>query len=214
MVMHPENKGGFISHTCFLHSVILYSVSASNFLNSSSPFSDLAITSALPSATRTSALRCIFLLSVGSHPHRRLLYNNSGQYLQKETNEKGIASLSDLKPVNDSLYLWQGDITTLACDAIVNAANSGMTGCYIPCHNRTYDNKDTVRAMLLAQGYEIDKNDMLSVPEGAALKMVAPSKLLPTCPVCGKPAGHLCMHQLWRVRMSGGYPEPLNLSER
>lgn len=32
------------------------------------------------------------------------------------------------------LYLWQGDITTLAVDAIVNAANSGMTGCYIPCH--------------------------------------------------------------------------------
>ncbi|MCH5299755.1 MAG: protein-ADP-ribose hydrolase, partial [Ruminococcus sp.] len=31
-------------------------------------------------------------------------------------------------------YLWQGDITTLRCDAIVNAANSGMTGCYAPCH--------------------------------------------------------------------------------
>ena len=30
--------------------------------------------------------------------------------------------------------MWQGDITTLACDAIVNAANSGMTGCYYPCH--------------------------------------------------------------------------------
>ena len=33
------------------------------------------------------------------------------------------------------LYLWQGDITTLKCDAIVNAANSGMTGCYIPNHH-------------------------------------------------------------------------------
>lgn len=32
------------------------------------------------------------------------------------------------------LYIWQGDITTLGCDAIVNAANSGMTGCYVPCH--------------------------------------------------------------------------------
>ena len=37
------------------------------------------------------------------------------------------------------LYLWQGDITTLKCDAIVNAANSGMTGCYIPNH-RCIDN--------------------------------------------------------------------------
>lgn len=33
------------------------------------------------------------------------------------------------------VYLWQGDITTLKCDAIVNAANSGMTGCYIPNHH-------------------------------------------------------------------------------
>ena len=34
--------------------------------------------------------------------------------------------------VEDKIYLWQGDITALKCDAIVNAANSGMTGCYIP----------------------------------------------------------------------------------
>ena len=32
------------------------------------------------------------------------------------------------------MYLWQGDITRLECGAIVNAANSGMTGCYVPCH--------------------------------------------------------------------------------
>nr|MCR5023164.1 protein-ADP-ribose hydrolase [Lachnospiraceae bacterium] len=43
--------------------------------------------------------------------------------------------LKDLKPIEDGIYLWQGDITTLRCDAIVNAANSGMTGCYQPCHN-------------------------------------------------------------------------------
>lgn len=55
-------------------------------------------------------------------------------YLQEETIAKGITSLSDLKPVRDGIYLWQGDITTLKCDAIVNAANSGMTGCYYPCH--------------------------------------------------------------------------------
>lgn len=35
--------------------------------------------------------------------------------------------------------MWQGDITTLKCDAIVNAANSQMTGCYIP-HHRCIDN--------------------------------------------------------------------------
>lgn len=56
------------------------------------------------------------------------------EYLQEETALKGITSLSDLKPIQDGIYLWQGDITTLECDAIVNAANSGMTGCYVPCH--------------------------------------------------------------------------------
>lgn len=56
-------------------------------------------------------------------------------YLQGELAERGITRLSDLSPVRDGLYLWRGDITTLACGAIVNAANSGMTGCYRPCHN-------------------------------------------------------------------------------
>ena len=90
------------------------------------------------------------------------------EYLQTETENKGITKLSSLSPVAvipraaapdadplcgdeaaDSsgsehhtdafLYLWQGDITTLAADAIVNAANSAMTGCYIPNH-RCIDN--------------------------------------------------------------------------
>jgi len=55
-------------------------------------------------------------------------------YLQEETARKGITDLEDLEPVSERIYLWQGDITTLRCDAIVNAANSGMTGCYAPCH--------------------------------------------------------------------------------
>ena len=60
-------------------------------------------------------------------------------YLQGETAAKGITDIADLSPVQPGLYLWQGDITTLQCDAIVNAANSGMTGCYIPNH-RCIDN--------------------------------------------------------------------------
>ena len=60
-------------------------------------------------------------------------------YLQDETAAKGITDLADLTPVQPGLYLWQGDITTLKCDAIVNAANSGMTGCYVPNH-RCIDN--------------------------------------------------------------------------
>ncbi len=57
------------------------------------------------------------------------------EYLQEVTKEKGITDFNDLQPKEEGIYLWQGDITTLRCDAIVNAANSGMTGCYQPCHN-------------------------------------------------------------------------------
>ena len=56
------------------------------------------------------------------------------EYLREAAADRGITPLSQLEPVQPELYLWQGDITTLQCDAIVNAANSGLTGCYIPCH--------------------------------------------------------------------------------
>ena len=61
------------------------------------------------------------------------------EYLHDETAAKGVTDAADLTPIQPGLYLWQGDITTLKCDAIVNAANSGMTGCYIPNH-RCIDN--------------------------------------------------------------------------
>lgn len=57
------------------------------------------------------------------------------EFLQKLTAQKGITDIADLQPVEKNIYLWKGDITTLKCGAIVNAANSGMTGCYQPCHN-------------------------------------------------------------------------------
>ena len=56
------------------------------------------------------------------------------EYLQSVTAHKGITDIADLEQIEEGIYLWQGDITTLRCDAIVNAANSGMTGCYCPCH--------------------------------------------------------------------------------
>ena len=85
------------------------------------------------------------------------------EYLKEEINKKGIVDINDLEPIKGSadinklesikeisdinnvnpiqkgIYLWQGDITTLRCDAIVNAANSAMTGCYVPNH-RCIDN--------------------------------------------------------------------------
>ncbi len=56
-------------------------------------------------------------------------------FLKEETRRKGITDIGSLSPAAGNIYLWQGDITTLRCDAIVNAANSGMTGCYVPCHS-------------------------------------------------------------------------------
>ncbi|MDD7738836.1 MAG: protein-ADP-ribose hydrolase [Fusicatenibacter sp.] len=56
-------------------------------------------------------------------------------YLQEELAKKKITKLSDLSPIQEGISLWRGDITTLECGAIVNAANSGLTGCYQPCHN-------------------------------------------------------------------------------
>ena len=54
--------------------------------------------------------------------------------LQKITACKGVTAFHSLTPMQKGLYLWRGDITTLQTDGIVNAANSGLTGCYHPCH--------------------------------------------------------------------------------
>ena len=57
-------------------------------------------------------------------------------FLGQEVREKGLVHLAQLPPTkkNSKLHLWQGDITTLAVDAIVNAANSALLGCFLPCH--------------------------------------------------------------------------------
>jgi O-acetyl-ADP-ribose deacetylase (regulator of RNase III) len=57
------------------------------------------------------------------------------EYLREENRSRGEVALSDLTPAEPDIYLWRGDITTLRVGAIVNAANSGMTGCYQPCHS-------------------------------------------------------------------------------
>lgn len=56
------------------------------------------------------------------------------EYLQEVLSRKGITDANCLQPVKNGLYLRQGDITTLKCDAIVNAANSRLLGCFYPNH--------------------------------------------------------------------------------
>lgn len=59
------------------------------------------------------------------------------EYLTEENKKAGVIDFTELSPTksDDRIYLWQGDITALKVDAIVNAANSQMCGCFRPMHN-------------------------------------------------------------------------------
>jgi len=69
-------------------------------------------------------------------PASEQLLKAQDKELQKQLDEKGIIGLTQatVSPIDNRLRLWQGDITRLNIDAIVNAANSQMLGCFVPLH--------------------------------------------------------------------------------
>lgn len=60
--------------------------------------------------------------------------NIEDEYLQERLKNKIVTNIDDIKPIKNNLYIWQGDITVLKIDAVVNAANSAMLGCFMPLH--------------------------------------------------------------------------------
>ena len=62
----------------------------------------------------------------------------------------------------------------------------GLLQCSKPCHHETYDNEETVKKMVLSQGYRIE-DGKLTVPEGAQIRRTVPTELVPRCPRCGRP---------------------------
>ena len=66
-------------------------------------------------------------------------YRRQDEYLQEKLAQTELTSLEQLIEVEKNIYLWQGDITTLKVDAIVNAGNKALLGCFIP-HHRCIDN--------------------------------------------------------------------------
>lgn len=78
-------------------------------------------------------LRALLNTRMPSNASKEFL-NLQGEYLQEELRLKGVTDAEDLQSLLPDIYLWKGDITTLRCDGIVNAANSELLGCFCPNH--------------------------------------------------------------------------------
>lgn len=79
-------------------------------------------------------LRAVMNIHPPQDPIPQTFWAEQDALLQAESAQKGVVNLTTLSPIAPQIYLWQGDITRLAVDAIVNAANSQLLGCFHPLH--------------------------------------------------------------------------------
>lgn len=109
------------------------------------------------------------------------------EYLSLRAEEKGITDIGDLAPVpfDTRLYLWQGDITTLRCDAVINAANSQMLGCFQPLHNCIDNVENTYAGVQLRNFMDVQMEKKRKVygegyEQPTAVPMISPAYNLPS----------------------------------
>ena len=101
------------------------------------------------------------------------------QLLQAELEDKGIVTLDQIPHVADRIRIWQGDITRLAVDAIVNAANSQLLGCFVPCHGCIDNAIHSAAGLQLRQAcFEIMSKQNRDEPAGDA--KITPAFNLPS----------------------------------
>ena len=108
------------------------------------------------------------------------LLNIQDEYLQEELRSKKITDFYETESNSDGFRLYQGDITLIKADSIVNAANSGLTGCYIPNHKCIDNAIFTYAGMQLRtyMGELMDKRGNLPEPVGGAT--ISPAFNLPS----------------------------------